>query len=64
MTASEVSCPYCGHAIGEVEGTRCHFCEMVLEDEYVIHIDGEGQAINLCSIECMDLLEDVMEMEE
>jgi hypothetical protein len=57
METPAQSCSYCGKKKSEIKGPKCFFCEMVLENNYVIYIDSNCHVFNLCSINCLDLLE-------
>jgi hypothetical protein len=56
MTKSSI-CLYCGRESIKLKGPKCFFCGMVLENKYVIYIDSKFHVINLCSTNCLDLLE-------
>jgi len=54
------SCVYCGLKKKASKRPKCHFCEMTVGDEYIMHMDPENRMVTLCSINCMDLFEESM----
>jgi hypothetical protein len=57
-------CPYCGKEKSDVKGPKCLFCKMVLGTRYIIYIDGDKKVSNLCSVRCLDLLEETIKSNE
>ena len=61
MTSGAMRCPYCGKESSQEVESKCYFCDMGIGDEYILYIDGKGEALRLCSTRCMDLLFESME---